>query len=290
MKQKVIDMAISAKDLGLVMRTWGNVSARVDPDHFVITPSGRDYCNLTEEDIAVVSVQEEKGEKQKRHHGRNQEPVPSSETPVHRAVYQAKPKVNFILHTHQENASALSSARASELEFLIGLKVKNIGYAYPGSQELAKNVARAVDGDSSLEGGKVMLMQYHGALFLGDDAEKIMRLAINVEGAAERYITKICGISIERVMELVKKQEAGVIPMLPPFSEDYAQMLGITGESVVFSPISLSYDREEEIKRALIRKNTKAYLVAQLLGGKPLPPKDADKMHKIYVTHYSKLA
>ena len=28
---------------GLVARTWGNVSSKVDGEHFLITPSGLDY-------------------------------------------------------------------------------------------------------------------------------------------------------------------------------------------------------------------------------------------------------
>ena len=31
---------------GLVARTWGNISCRIDENHFVITPSGLDYETL----------------------------------------------------------------------------------------------------------------------------------------------------------------------------------------------------------------------------------------------------
>ncbi len=36
---------------GLVARTWGNISARVDETHFLITPSGLDYEGIAEEDL-----------------------------------------------------------------------------------------------------------------------------------------------------------------------------------------------------------------------------------------------
>ena len=32
---------------GLVARTWGNISARVDDTHYLITPSGMDYEQLS---------------------------------------------------------------------------------------------------------------------------------------------------------------------------------------------------------------------------------------------------
>ena len=36
----------------IVARTWGNTSCRVDDEHCLITPSGLDYMQTTEEDIA----------------------------------------------------------------------------------------------------------------------------------------------------------------------------------------------------------------------------------------------
>ena len=41
---------------GLVARTWGNVSCRLDEKHFLITPSGLDYLKTTPEDIACVEL------------------------------------------------------------------------------------------------------------------------------------------------------------------------------------------------------------------------------------------
>ena len=40
---------------GLVARTWGNISVRVDGDYMLITPSGRPYEQLTQEDIVLVN-------------------------------------------------------------------------------------------------------------------------------------------------------------------------------------------------------------------------------------------
>ena len=38
---------------GLVARTWGNVSARADGGHYLVTPSGMDYGSIAPEDIAL---------------------------------------------------------------------------------------------------------------------------------------------------------------------------------------------------------------------------------------------
>ena len=40
---------------GLVARTWGNVSARADGGHYLVTPSGMDYGSIAPEDIAACT-------------------------------------------------------------------------------------------------------------------------------------------------------------------------------------------------------------------------------------------
>ena len=40
---------------GLVARTWGNISCRLDDESFLITPSGLDYMKTTDEDIVIYN-------------------------------------------------------------------------------------------------------------------------------------------------------------------------------------------------------------------------------------------
>ena len=77
---------------GLIARTWGNVSARLDADSFLITPSGRAYESLTPEDLVPVSLETLKPLSEGR---------PSSEKGMHAVLYRQRPDVNFIVHTHQ---------------------------------------------------------------------------------------------------------------------------------------------------------------------------------------------
>ena len=41
---------------GLVARTWGNVSARISEEQFLITPSGLGYDIMTPEDLVLVNI------------------------------------------------------------------------------------------------------------------------------------------------------------------------------------------------------------------------------------------
>ena len=57
-KREVVKAGLRLLDSGLIARTWGNVSCRVDKDYFVITPSGRTYDSLTEDDIVLVKIED----------------------------------------------------------------------------------------------------------------------------------------------------------------------------------------------------------------------------------------
>ena len=46
-RKLVIQAGLKLQQLGLIARTWGNISARISDSQFVITPSGRSYETLT---------------------------------------------------------------------------------------------------------------------------------------------------------------------------------------------------------------------------------------------------
>ena len=83
---------------GLVARTWGNVSARADGEHYLVTPSGMDYGSIAPEDIALCDLATGKWTGPRR---------PSGERAVHALAYSMFEDVNFVIHTHQTYASAL---------------------------------------------------------------------------------------------------------------------------------------------------------------------------------------
>ena len=44
-------------DMGLVARTWGNISCRIDKTHCAITPSGLDYRQMKAEDTVLLDIE-----------------------------------------------------------------------------------------------------------------------------------------------------------------------------------------------------------------------------------------
>lgn len=178
-RENVIDMGIKLLQTGLIARTWGNVSSRLDKNHFVITPSGRDYTDLSPEEIVIVNISD----------GRSWGDVrPSSEKGVHLIGYKNNKNVNFIVHTHQPEASVLSAIGLDVMLDGGGLgltdKIPCAKYGFPGSDELRDNI------EAAMEGGRyrIVLMAHHGAVCFGNDHEDALRLAASLEMMASYRI------------------------------------------------------------------------------------------------------
>lgn len=146
----------------LVARTWGNISARISETEFVITPSGKAYETLREEDLVIVGTDGSYEEGQK----------PSSEKGIHADAYMLRPDVSFIIHTHQYYASAVA-AECADTEF-----APCGAYGLPGTARLKRNMQACVRENPDK---KTFLLARHGALILGVDVEEAFRLASELE-------------------------------------------------------------------------------------------------------------
>ncbi len=180
-KKLVIEAGERLVENGLIARTWGNVSCRVDDKTFVITPSGKPYIGLTPDDIVEVAINTlEWGGNVK----------PSSEKGIHAEVYKEYPEANFVIHTHQKIASAVSALStgiekvAGEAANLIGSVIHLGGYGLPGTKKLKKGVTTAL----KLSPSKAVIMAHHGALCFGKDSEEAFQVASSLEKVCADYI------------------------------------------------------------------------------------------------------
>lgn len=106
LKQQVLEANLALPEHGLVVFTWGNVSA-VDRSAglMVIKPSGVSYPAMQRDDMVVVDIATGKVvEGSKR---------PSSDTETHRALYLAWPEIGSIVHTHSRHATIWAQAGKS---------------------------------------------------------------------------------------------------------------------------------------------------------------------------------
>ncbi|NMD42074.1 MAG: hypothetical protein GYA86_02035 [Firmicutes bacterium] len=172
------DLVQAGKQLvkaGLIARTWGNLSARIGRTDFVITPSGRAYDTLTPSEIVTAKIADGS------YRGENK---PSSEKGIHAAVYRHRPEIGFIVHTHQTNASVLSTLRRdiagidpAAAAVLGSSRIPCASYGLPGTKKLRRGVVEAL----SRSQGKAFLIASHGALCLGEDRSEAFNVATELE-------------------------------------------------------------------------------------------------------------
>ena len=195
-RRQVLEAARRTADLGLIHGTSGNLSVR-EGEVFAITPSGRPYGTMAPEDVAIATLAGE---------GIDGPYKPSSETPMHAAVYRARPDAGAVVHTHSLfctvmamacDALPLTTPPPAELA-----PVPAVPFALPGSGELAGLVAAAL-----ADGGRAALMRNHGCFACGKDMAGAMTAAVYAEEAAQiaYYATllgKLTPLTEEQIRDL----------------------------------------------------------------------------------------
>ena len=107
LKKKVCQANLDLVKHGLVLFTWGNVSA-IDRESglVVIKPSGVSYDNMKPEDMVVVDLDGKVVEGELN---------PSSDTPTHVVLYKAFPHIGGVVHTHSTYATAWAHLPSTSL-------------------------------------------------------------------------------------------------------------------------------------------------------------------------------
>lgn len=193
-KQLVAETGRILVEKGLVARTWGNISARIDETKFAISPSGLGYENMQESDVPIYDYQTETYEGSRK---------PSSEKKVHASAFKLFPEVNFVVHTHQDYATAIGLVGTQNLQMtpeekeLLG-NIEIAKYGFPGTDTLKKNVEEAMK-----KGSKVILMIHHGVVILGEDREDAIKKAEVLEAVCKRTVDE----AIKKTTLAVTKKE-----------------------------------------------------------------------------------
>ena len=178
-RQKVVKTGVILAHSGMTIGTYGNISCRVDKSCIAITPSGRNYEQLTPEDIVVTDLD-----------GNTLAGTlhPSSELALHLEIYKCFPKAMAIVHTHSVYASALAVAHKDippvieDLTQIVGGSVRCTDYAIAGTKELGLKAVKAMEG-----GRSAVLLANHGAVCWGRDLKEALITATILEKAAQIY-------------------------------------------------------------------------------------------------------
>ncbi|MFE9538843.1 class II aldolase/adducin family protein [Streptomyces sp. NPDC006691] len=174
---ELIDTARRTAAEGLVVGTSGNVSVRVG-ELILVTPTGVPYDRLGPADTVAVDLEGRQVLGTLR---------PTSETPMHLAVYRST-DARAVVHTHAVHATAVSTL-VPELPLVhymaaaLGGPVRVAPYALYGSEELAGNMLRA------LEGRTGCLLQNHGTVTYGTSLAQAYDRTAQLEWMCRLWLT-----------------------------------------------------------------------------------------------------
>jgi L-ribulose-5-phosphate 4-epimerase len=176
LRQQVYELHMELVRYGLVVWTMGNVSVRDRASGLVvIKPSGVRYEHLKPEDMVVVNLDGQVVEGRLKY---------SSDTLTHLAVYQRRPDVGGMCHTHSTFATAFAAVGKPIPCFLTGMADEFGGeipvgeFTLIGNASIGEIVARRI-GKS-----KAILMQNHGVFTIGASGTEAVKAAVMCEDAA----------------------------------------------------------------------------------------------------------
>ena len=188
LKKKVYKANLDLVEHGLVILTWGNVSA-IDRETslMVIKPSGVSYDDMKPDDMVVVDLDGNVVEGSYK---------PSSDTETHIILYKNFPDIGGVVHTHSEWATIWSQTGQA----IPALGTTHADYFYGDIPCTRKLTNSEINSAYEEETGKVIvetfhnidpntipgvLVNNHGPFSWGKDAQDAVHNAIVMETVAK---------------------------------------------------------------------------------------------------------
>jgi L-fuculose-phosphate aldolase len=176
----LVEIALHLEQIGLNHGATGNCSCR-DGDTYLITPSGIDTQNLSEDKVVRMDFT-----------GNIVDSIPnlkpSSEWRFHQDIMLRRKEVGAVVHTHSIYASTVSlfGNTLPPFHYMIavagGDSVRCAPYAMFGTQELSDNI------NGALIDRKACLIANHGLVAIGDNLKEALQIAEEIEHLCQLYI------------------------------------------------------------------------------------------------------
>jgi len=179
MKEDIVNAGRDLFNKGVLENNEGNISLRISKkDELLITPTGNNYQTCTSEQIVHMKFDGTPLSSGK---------LPSTEAKMHIAIYESRPKVKCIIHTHSTYASMLSILRKSipiimeEQVIYLGGSIDISPYGEAHTDDISKSALLAL----SYKNGA--LLANHGVIVCGKSIQNAVKNAELVEKLAKVY-------------------------------------------------------------------------------------------------------
>ncbi len=146
---------------GFIDGTSGNISARLDSNRVLATPSGLAKGFMKPEQLIIVNLD---GERVDEPTSANQHLRPTSESYMHLECYRQRPDVNGVVHAHPPSAVALTlvgydfqQCIIPEMVLVLGL-IPTAPYSTPSSSENRDAITELIKEHDAI------MLAHHGSL------------------------------------------------------------------------------------------------------------------------------
>lgn len=176
-RQDIITIGRKLTSSGAIGALEGNISVKVN-DRIVMTPTGKSKEDLLADQLALTDLDGKwlKGPFK-----------PTSETPMHTAIYRYRPDITAIVHTHSPFATAFAMANEdieirSSIEFAVFFrKVPVLPYGLTGTDEIYRGI------DKLLVDHNAVLLANHGLICVGKTLNDAYNLCASLELILKTY-------------------------------------------------------------------------------------------------------
>ena len=212
-KREIIQAGMNLDRYGLIALSGGNVSVRMKSGEILVTPSGMIYEDLTEEDILVMDLEGKIIEGTRK---------PSSDTEAILYIFQKRPDVTAVIHTHQPYATAVGLIQDEFEVNLTTLANATAGPVPVTPYSSAGSIDMGIDTVKYIGDGLAVILAHHGVMTIGKNLKQALYAAVYLEEAAKCYLAaRACGETkkmtpeqIEQSIEVFKYYGQGT-PTIP---------------------------------------------------------------------------
>ena len=266
LRQEIARVGRLLYDKGFISASDGNISARLAPGRFLITPSGLHKGFLEPDQVLII---DEAGNVLGPSTAANRTLKPTSELPMHLEAYRQRPDIGAVVHAHPPITIALSIADIPLADCLLPEVIVFLGlvpttqYATPSSEENVRAIRDLIANHDAI------VLRLHGSLTVGrSPLEGFMRLETVEQNARIAFMLAQLGIRNPLPPAEVRKlleQRAQLGLARPGEAADFCEVCGVchTGADhapTLFAPRSSLPASSGQVETAEIRS-----LVAQVV-------------------------
>lgn len=209
-KLKVIKTGMTLDRYGLIALSGGNISTRMPSGEILVTPSGMIYEDMVADDVLVMDL-----------HGNVIEGTrkSSSDTEAILYIFQNRPDLNAIIHTHQPYATAISLIEDEFRADLTTLANATAGSVKVAPYSPAGSVHMGVDTVKYLGNSLAVILAHHGVMTVGVSLKQALYAAVYMEESAKCYLS---ARAVGEIKHMTDEQITQAVEVFKYYGQDTA--------------------------------------------------------------------